>query len=302
MRYAPAHERAGSQAPHIPPRPTRRSGRDGASHRGRHFALVDEARFDLYDGLAERGVAFPRRQAVKAKRLRVTRAPSTREAILVDAHVGRVGRTSLGIVQRVRDEREALLAEVVTTMVAISVTGPTSFDPAFRAHSGESPEFALEPPRPLNPSLAFHRSVEAWPSHENQGAHVARTRMVDFLVDAYRMGVRARAFTHPDANEKATLHTLAIVYEREAFAGDALVSSVTSLDSKTFDAELSRRDAIVGSRTSNDVLTYAKSHAKAAYRCPECVPGQERHHGRAFISRVAILVDPLVRPRGFHDC
>lgn len=216
-----------------------------AATTGRLFALTDEARFDLYEALAARGVALPKKHAAKAETLQILRAPRTREAIVIEAWVGRVGTTSIDIAHRMRDSQGAILVETVTTAVALGPDGPIAFDESFRRHAHEP--LSIGPGRPAEPdgSVAFLRTVDALPWHENQGGHVARTRMVDWLVDGIRVGAKKGAFEHAGANEARTVQSLSIVYERESFAGDGLRIAVSSHSDRVFDAVLSRSGAVI---------------------------------------------------------
>ena len=83
------------------------------------FSLADEARFALYDQLVARHVVLPRRHAVRAESLRVLRSPASREALVVTAHVGRVGRTSYDIVHRAATPAGEPLFALVSTLVGL---------------------------------------------------------------------------------------------------------------------------------------------------------------------------------------
>ena len=212
---------------------------------GRLFALADEARFDLYEDLGTLGVTIPERQSAKAERLVVRRLPRRRESITIEAFLGRVGRTSFDVDHVIRDASGATIAELTSTVVAIADGRPAPCDPSLSEHVAPSLGLAADVPHEPDGSVAFLRTLDAWPSHENTGAHVARTRMVDWLVDAYRLGLARGAFEHPGANEAAEFASISLVYEKESFSGDGLRIAIASAACDVFDASLVRSGAIV---------------------------------------------------------
>lgn len=212
---------------------------------GRLVAMADEARFALYADLAARGVTLPESESAKAERLVVHRAPRRSEDITIEAYLGRVGTTSFEVEQIVRSTAGDVLAEFSSTIVALEGGRPTPCAPELRRAVLAPLGVVVEAPSDPDGSVAFLRTVDAWPSDENTGGHVARTRMIDWLVDARRIGAGRGAFEHDGANAPATVAKMSIAYERESFAGDGLRVAVASASADAFDATLTRAGAIV---------------------------------------------------------
>lgn len=222
-----------------------------AAKPGSLFALVDEARFELYEGLPRAGAKMPSRHIAKAERFRIHRAPQSRELVTVEAWIGRVGRTSLDVAQRIRDTEGTTLVELVSTLVAMPPRDaaepnvPIAFDETVHAHAHAPLDLEQDAPDAPDHGAAMLRTVDAWPSHENQGRHLARTRIVDWLNDARRIGVASGAFEHAHASDAGALTFASFVFEREAFAGDGLRIAIATSAPGRFDATLVRGKEVV---------------------------------------------------------
>lgn len=212
---------------------------------GHLLALADEARFDLYALLAEQGLDIPARHVAKAEQLRVARFPIARERVSVRCWLAAVGRTSYRVAHRVAAEDDELLAELTSTLVALP-KGETPIDLApLRVALGEPLELGIAAPEPPEGSVAFLRTLDAWPSHQNTGRHVARSRMVDWVDDVRRLAAERGAFELAGPDDGGALRTLSMVYEREAFAGDALRIAIAAHAVGVFDASLVRGRELV---------------------------------------------------------
>jgi len=217
----------------------------GAITVGGLFALADEARFDLYAGLTARGRVIPKGDATRAERLRVARLPLVRESITIEAFLTRVGNTSVDIDHTFHDERGERIAVLSSTVVAIEAKRPVAWDRTLSADVAPPLGVVLDPPAEPDGSVAFLRTLDAWPAHENPGGHVARTRIVDWLVDAYRLGTARGAFEHAGAGAPASIASVSVSFEKESFAGDGLRIAVASAGANVFDASLVRSGAVV---------------------------------------------------------
>lgn len=206
---------------------------------GHVFSLADEARFDLYDVLAERGVVIPARHVAKAERLEMVRYPGTREQLTVETWIEAVGRTSYRVAHRFVDLRGEPLGVVVSTLVAMPVgETPATLHPSLRAEAHEPLALPPDEPGELDGSVAFLRTLDAWPSHENAGRHLARTRMIDWLDDLRRIGVARAAFELAHPRDAGPVRSLAIVYERESRAGDGLRLAMAPSAPGVFEASI----------------------------------------------------------------
>lgn len=213
----------------------------GAITPGRIFALADEARFDLYEALAREGVIVPARHVAKAEQLELLRAPRKRETITVEAWVEAVGRTSYRVGHRLRGEDGAEVAQLVSTLVLIPEPGVDDpMPPSLRACAHDPLAIERDDPGEPDGSVAFLRTLEAWPSDENTGRHLARTRMIDWMNDARRVGAARGAFEQTHPLDEGPLRSLTIVYERECFAGDGLRLAIAASAPGVFEASLVR--------------------------------------------------------------
>lgn len=219
--------------------------RTGSITFGRLVSMADEARFALYADLIAQGIPLPRSESAKAERLVVHRPPRRSEEITIEAYLGRVGTTSFDVEQILRGADGVALAEFSSTIVALEGGRPTACAHELRRAVVAPLGLVVESPHDPDGSVAFLRTVDAWPSDENTGGHVARTRMIDWLVDARRIGAARGAFEHEGANADARVARMSIAYERESFAGDGLRIAIASAGPDVFDATLTRAGAIV---------------------------------------------------------
>ena len=126
---------------------------------------------------------------------------------------------------------------------------PVAFLESHRAHAHAPLDLPVDAPEPPDSGVAFLRTLDATHSHENQGRHIARTRMVDWLNDMRRLGVERGAFEHTHADDGGALKSASFVFEREGFAGDGLRLAMSTSAPGVFDATLIR---------GRDVLTRAR--------------------------------------------
>lgn len=204
------------------------------------IAMADEARFSLYDAIADAGFVLPPKHAARAESLVVHRAPGSREALVVRAHLAHVGRTSYRIAHRATSASGEPLFDLASTLVSLAGGRPAELDPSLRGAVGGAMDLAVDPPGELDSGAAFLRTFDAMASHENQGGHVARTRIVDWLDDLRRLAFAREAFEIASPAHGGRVAGLALVYDRELFAGDALRAGISAASAHALDALLAK--------------------------------------------------------------
>lgn len=213
---------------------------------GRIFSLCDETRFDLYDLLSSQGVHVPMKHVAKAEQLVIDRHPKKREALTIEAWIEAVGRTSYRVGHRIVGEDATEIARLSSTLVVI--VGEEEAEQSLASLRGCAHDplgLPADDPELPEGGVAFLRTIDAWPSDENTGRHVARTRMIDWMNDARRIGVWRSAFEHVHAMDAGPLASVSIVYERESFTGDALRLAIAASAAGVFDAKLVRGGDLV---------------------------------------------------------